>query len=400
VLYYISMAIKLSHGMSRSTFPQPATPKTFRNIAVTFVLMTVAVIAVALWTSSVKATITVTVDEEPIGVETFVDIATSPESNQIRGRIVSGTYVEAKEYEVLPIEPSVDTPRVPTKTTGKVKIINNYSKEQPLVATTRLLTNDNKLYRINKNISVPAGGSVEVEITSDKEGFEFEINKGVKMTIPGLWEGLQDKIFAETITDIVGENSSSGPLTMVTADAIAKAQEKLYATVFETAKKTLTLEAGADPSWESIFWVTEPKKQSNAAPGQIMDRFMAQVRITVTAVFFPKEDLASLIRTKLTQKLPEGYSLSDIDMSQISFKLDKADESKGTATLAVKAEAMSKLTESSSVFRKDTIVGLPMDEVIRKWSAIDGVKEVDVNLQPNWVQRLPSMKDKIRIIVN
>ncbi len=394
------MAIKLSPGVSRGTFPQPAAPKMFRNIAVTFVLVTVAVIAVALWTSSVKAVVTVTVEEEPVGVEAIVDIAASPESNQIRGRIVSGTYVEAKEYEVVPVNPSADIPRVPTKTTGKVKIINNYSKEQPLIATTRLLTSDNKLYRINKNVNVPAGGSVEVEITSDKEGFEFEINKGVKMTIPGLWEGLQDKIYAETITEIVGEGGVSGPITMVTADAIAKAQEGLYVTVFETAKKTLTLEAGADPAWESIFWVTESKKQSNAAPGQIMDRFMAQVKISVTAVFFPKDDLASLVRTKLMQKLPEGYSLSDIDMSQISFKLDKADESKSTATLAVKAEALSKLTESSSVFRKDAIVGLPMDEVIRKWSAIDGVKEVNVSLQPNWVQRLPSMKDKITVVID
>ncbi len=394
------MAIKLSHGVSRSTFPQPAAPKMFRNIAVTFVLVTIAVIAVALWTSSVKAVVTVSVAEELVSVDAIVDIAASPEPNQIRGRVVSGSYVEAKEYEVTPVEIGEEVARTPTKTMGRVKIINNYSKDQPLIATTRLLTADNKLYRISKNVNVPAGGSVEVEIASDKEGFEFEIGSGIKMTIPGLWEGLQDKIYAETITNIVGEGSASGPITMVTADAIAKAQEELYAAALETAKKTLILEAGANPAWESVFLVTESKKQSNAAAGQIMDRFMAQVRVSVTAVFFPKEDVASLVRAKLTQKLPEGYSLSDVDMSQISFKLEKADESKSMATLAVKAEAMSKLTADSSVFRKDTIVGLPMDEVIRKWSAIDGVKEVNVSLQPNWVQRLPSMKDKITVVID
>ena len=31
---------------------------------------------------------------------------------------------------------------------GKVFLINNYTKDQPLVATTRLLTADNKLYRL------------------------------------------------------------------------------------------------------------------------------------------------------------------------------------------------------------------------------------------------------------
>ncbi len=393
------MAIKLSRGMSRGSFPQPPAPKLFRNIAVTFVLITVVVIAVALWTSSVKATITVTANEEPVSVDAVLDIAPSPQTNQIRGRVVNGSYVEAKEYVVEPMEIEQVADPEPSKTTGRVKITNNYSKDQPLVIKTRLLTKDDKLFRITKTVNVPAGGSVEVDAVSDKEGFEFEIKAGEKMTIPGLWEGLQDKIYAESITEFAGEGREQGPVTLVTADAIVKAQEELYTKALETAKKTLILEAGADPSWESVFLVTESSKQSNAAPGQKMDSFMAQVRVTVTGVFFPKDDVVALIRSKLSEKLPEGYSLSDVDMAQISFKLEDADESSGRAELAVSAEAMSHLTENSSVFRKDAIVGLPMDEVIRKWSAIDGVQSVDVVLRPNWVHRLPSMKDKIDIVV-
>jgi hypothetical protein len=393
------MAIKLSRGMSRGSFPQPPAPKLFRNIAVTFVLITIAVIAVALWTSSVKATVTVTATQEPVSVDAVIDIAASPQANQIRGRVVSGSYVEAKEYAVTPTEVDVTAPKVATKTTGRVKITNNYSKAQPLVATTRLLTKDGKLFRINKSVNVPVGGSVEVDATSDEVGFEFEIAKGQRLTIPGLWEGIQDKIYAESVTAFAGEGQESGPVTMVTADAIANAQEELYTAALETAKRTLVLEAGADPNWESVFIVNESKKQSNAAPGQKMDMFMAQVRVSVTGVFFPKEDVAALVRSKLSEKLPEGYSLSDVDMAQISFKLEDANADNSTAKLSVSAEAMSRLTETSSVFRKDTIVGLPMDEVIRKWSAIDGVQEVDVKLQPSWVHRLPSMKDKITINV-
>jgi len=393
------MAIKLSRGMSRGSFPQPPAPKLFRNIAVSFVLITVAVIAVALWTSSVKAIVTVTAAEEPVSVDAVIDIAPSPQTNQIRGRVVAGSYVEAKEYAVTPVEIDKTAPKTPTKTTGKVKIVNNYSKDQPLVATTRLLTKDGKLFRINRTVTVPVGGSVEVEATSDAVGLEYEINAGQRLTIPGLWEGIQDKIYAESITAFLGEGQETGPIAMVTADSIAKAQEELYAVALETAKRTLILEAGADPSWESIFMVTEQKNQSNAAPGQKMDMFMAQVRVSVTGVFFPKDDIVALVRSKLSEKLPEGYTLSDVDMAKISFKIQTTDLTTNSATLAVSAEAMSRLTETSSVFRKDAIVGLPMDEVIRKWSAIDGVKTVDIQLQPSWVHRLPSMKDKITINV-
>lgn len=393
------MALKLSRGVARGSFPQPPASKLFRNIAVTFVLITIAVISIALWTSSVHATIFVTVTKEPVSVDATVEVAPSPMTGQINGRVVNGTFAEAKEVTVQAVEPTQPITPKPTKTTGRVRIINNYSKAQPLVATTRLLTADNKLYRITESVTVPSGGVVEVDAVSDQEGFEYELTSSIRMTIPGLWEGLQDKIYAETITSFKGETSSDGPVKIVTADAIAKAQEELYAVALERAKETLVLEAGADPSWESVFLVTESKKQSNAAAGQNADSFLAQVKVSVTGVFFPKEDIIALIRTKLNEKMPQGYSLSDVDMAQITFKLESTDEERGVATLALSAEANSQLTENSPALKKDLIVGLPMDEVIRKWSAIDGVEEVDITLEPSWVHRLPSMKDKITVNV-
>lgn len=80
--------------------------------------------------------------------------------------------------------------------TGKVKIINQSSKNQPLVATTRLLSSDNKLFRIKNTVNVPAGGSIEVDIYTDEVSENMALEPG-KFTIPGLWEGLQDKIYAE-----------------------------------------------------------------------------------------------------------------------------------------------------------------------------------------------------------
>ena len=390
------MAIKISRPTHRGSFPQPPAPTLFRNIAVTFVLITVVVIGIALWTSSVRAKVVVQVTKEPVSVDTVIDISPSPTSQQIKGRVVNGTFVKAKEFEVQE-SAAPPTPVEPTKTSGRVKIINNYSKDQPLVVNTRILTADNKLFRIDKSVNVPSGGSVEVDATSDKEGFEFEIGSGVRLIIPGLWEGLRDKIYAETITQFTGEGGISGPRRIVTADAIAKAHEELYAAALDQAKETLVLEAGADPSWESVFLVTESQKQSNAAVGQNIDMFLAQVKVTVTAVFFPKEDVAAFIRTRLSEKLPDGYHLSDIDLEKILFRLEEADDSKGTARLAVTAEAESQLTGNSPAFKKDLIVGLPVDEVIRKWSALDGVEQVDVELHPSWVHRLPSMKDKIII---
>ena len=48
-----------------------------------------------------------------------------------------------------------------------VTLVNTYSKDQPLIKTTRLLTKDKRLFRISENITVPAGGSVDFAIYPD-----------------------------------------------------------------------------------------------------------------------------------------------------------------------------------------------------------------------------------------
>lgn len=394
------MGIKITRSPA-AHFPQPPTPKLFRNIAVTFVLVTVAVIGVALWTSSVKAKVIVKVKHNPVNVDTTLDIANAPSSGQIKGKVVSGTFTEAKEFVVSAVSTTVAAATAPTKATGKVKIINNYSKDQPLVVKTRLLTADGRLYRITKTVDVPSGGSVEVEAASDEVGSQYALPVGTKLTIPGLWKDIQNLIYAETVTPFGNavSRSTDGTVKVITTEALSKSQDELYAAALDKARQTLSVEAGADQAWESVFLVSNSQKQSNAAVGQEADSYLAQVKVTVTAVFFPKEDVVTFIRTRLGDKIPEGQSMGDFDFSKASFKLENADPAKGTARLSVSAEAQSQLTADSQALRKDLIVGLPSDEVIRKWSALDGVDQVDVELQPSWVHRLPSMKDKISVII-
>jgi len=393
------MVIKTPPKPIRNSFPTPPAPKMFRNIAVTFVVITVVVISIAMWTSSVKAFITVKTQKKHIQVATDVNIGSVSADNQIRGVVVDTYYTEPKEYLVKASKIVPEVKPEPSKTKGRVRIVNNYSKDQPLVVKTRLLTKDNKLFRILKTVKVPAGGSVEVEAISDKEGFEFEIKKGEKMLIPGLWKGLQDKIYAQSITDFKGKHSVSGPQKIVTAKAVSDAYDELYKKAFDKAKAILIEEAGADPMWEKTFIVNKVEKQTNAEIGQNTDRFLAKVKIYMTGVFFPKEDVVSLIRSKGKDKLPDGYTIMDIDVNQLKFDIKKIDKQKGLAELKVSSMIDGRLTANSALLKKDLIVGLPQDEVIRKWSALDGVDEVDVELKPSWVNRLPSMKDKITVTV-
>ncbi len=82
------------------------------------------------------------------------------------------------------------------KATGQAVIYNEFSGEnQPLVATTRLQTDDGKIFRITKNVVVPGmtniggetkPGAIEVEIIADQPGESYNIIDPTSFKIPGF----------------------------------------------------------------------------------------------------------------------------------------------------------------------------------------------------------------------
>ena len=179
--------------------------------------------------------------------------------------------------------------------------------------------------------------------------------------------------------------------------------------MLDQSKKTLLAEAGVSVEkvsdsctgdqgcWEAIYLVTPVEKKTNASAGQRADTFLAQVKLKVTAVLYPKKDMDLLVRTKLKERLPDGRDLVGFDPSMAIFKIESADATTEKARMSVKATAASRLTSQSSVLSPENIAGLTIDEARQKFSQVDGVDSVDIQLHPSWARHLPSQKDKIDI---
>lgn len=87
----------------------------------------------------------------------------------------------------------------------KIRIYNNYEKDQPLVATTRIMSPDKKIFRIEKTITIPAQSNMEVGIYLDNNNDKnFYYPKNTKFTIPGLWVDLQNEIYGLTDEAMAG----------------------------------------------------------------------------------------------------------------------------------------------------------------------------------------------------
>ncbi len=379
-------------------FAPPPAPALYRKIAFSFLALTVLILIGALWISSVRARITIKVRPDTASIQTAIEVAKNPIPGQLHGRVVQGTFEKIQEFGV---QPSSATTSVDVNSIfqGRVKLINTYSKSQTLVKTTRLLTADKRLYRIDKTIVVPSKQSIEVTAQADAHGASYALPIGTRLSIPGLWIDLQKFIYADTVTVFSPGSHLATVTKLVNLGDVNEAQKILEDVVFEQAKKTLRAEAGVGEDWKVVYQKKVVDKKSNVSPGQRADQFLASIKLQVTAVYYPDRDMEALIRQKLKEKLPEGRNLLKYDPAQVTLAVEEADIKLEKARLIISAKASSRLTEQSPQFVPAQFVGLAQEEVKAKLLSIDGVENVDIRIRPAWSTKLPSLQTHIELIV-
>ncbi len=416
----------------------------YRKLAYAFLLLTVIIFLSVLWLSTVQATVDIRAERTSVRADQLVEIQRVPQSGQIPGRILQ-TRVRrvSQEFEVkgageatsstTPTAKPADNPS-PTTTTsaqpaaksssttssastvvrGEVTIVNNYSKPQTLVRTTRLLTPEGKLFRLDKQVVVPAGGQVTAPVYADKAGLDYLIGPS-KFTIPGLWVDLQTLIYAETkkgfqaktdagevINPTQPEPITPAPSTgtgakVVTSQNIDEAHGLIFDLVVEQAKRSLAAEVGDARLNGSAYFVKILSKEVSVRPGQSARTFTAGIEVEVTGVFYSMDDMQALIRSRLKEKLPEGREFLPFNEKNIVYTLESADVSAEQAKLRVVADAEYRLTASVPGLDKGEMTGKSAEEVTERLKQIDGVNEVTVQMKPSWLRKLPSLKDHITV---
>ena len=88
---------------------------------------------------------------------------------------------------------------------------------------------------------------------------------------------------------------------------------------------------------------------------------------------------------------------SACDAVQITVK--SADVKNAVATLGVYLEGKALISEDSQVLNKDRFVGRAPNEVLTLLRASEAVKDASVSFTPFWLERVPTLKDHIKIII-
>jgi hypothetical protein len=282
---------------------------------------------------------------------------------------------------------------------GRVKIINNYNKNQALVATTRILSPDNKLFRIKDAVNVPAGGEVWADIYVEKPSRDLAINP-TTFTIPGLWAGLQDKIYAKSETAFVFAEDNT---KYVKASDISLAEKEIgdeFSTKMTAEIETARKAANVDGRSEKVAVYLPEQAMSISDGAKIDDRvasFSAKASGTVRVVFFSKAEVEKLALNKLNLLIPDGKKLLEFDPNNIVYSFESYDEESGAATIKVTFSGKMVLKGGEEVFDKASLVNLNSEQIKTYLRDQPDVNSFELKFYPSFVKRAPRLVDRIQI---
>jgi len=369
----------------------------YRKFAIRFTIAVLILISIVAFFSFSKLTISVVPNEELVNENLMITVAdenassTTEVGNTVKG-IVQSLIIEDEKIYSATGEGVASEDFV-----GKAVIINKNNIAQTLVAKTRLLTSDNKLFRIKKAVSIPAGGEVEVDVYPDQPGADMAISP-TTFTIPGLNQALQAKIYAESREAFsIGGNT----IKYISADDLINAKKDLSLALMEKAK---TEAASKFYQYDKIIYNVDIAKivtATDAKENDKKDEFKMKARGSVQVIAFSQADAMKLIEGKLKVSVPEGQVLSGLNESSISYSLENSDEAIKIASVKAAFSGRTTFAEGVEIIDRNKIVNLNRDQINDYLKTIEGISAYKLEFSPSFISKAPSLSDRIKVeIVN
>ncbi|HRH32396.1 MAG TPA: hypothetical protein PLK06_03660 [bacterium] len=364
----------------------------YQHIAVAFVVITFLLLLCVLYLSVSRATIRVVADPKVIDVEARIDVVKdSPVESQVQG-VVAETVIEKSRVFTLPSEGAKP---VEGKASGYVTLINESAKDQPLVATTRLISQEGILFRLQNAVTVPAGGQVEAFVKADSAGKAGEIGAS-KFTIPGLNATLQTQIYGVSVAGMTGGVQYVRALSQADID---NAVDVLAGEILAEAKQTLSANADRNVLDGESYSLTTVSQSTDAAVGAEVGSFTLTLKQKVAAVYYPKVQVQNTAERLLSEQVPDGFQVSLVNRQTSRTEVEEIDIKNSTAGITVYLDGLSMISEDAQTLDKDRFVGRAPHEVITLLQASEAIQDVSVSFTPFWLKRVPTLQDHIKIII-
>lgn len=372
----------------RKATPAPDPGLLYRRIALGFVACVVLLLAVVIYLSTVRAVVSIVPTQQKITSSFEVQTVEVPlQPGEVRGVVRSGALGRTETFEAS----SEETIEELGVARGEIVIKNTSSRAQPLIATTRFLSDDGALFRLEDGVTVPAGGEVVAQVYADQEGAAGDIGPA-RFTIPGLNATRQKQIYGESTSAMQGGLLQKRVLGQAEIDA---AKETLLTSLLADGQAMVLDEVGALYSG-SEFTHQILEEAISASAGDQVETFDVTLTVRIQGVFYDNESLVTLAEQQLYTDLGQGWQFRRI-ATEPEVQVLAADEDAQTATLGIEISGVTSPSRTSPALRPERLVGMTEEEVAKTLKESQVATEVSVSFFPFWIKKIPAAHEHVSI---
>lgn len=397
----VEIEVKEELSFKKQKFKQPRKPLG-KGVLFSILLIVIAgVIAGIYFLTDTKVELVVHPKINNIQEEKRVVVALSDDFQAVEGseRFVLMGKVLTDEQSYTDQVAATGSAEGGSQAKGKIRILNNSSGTVILVATTRFLGTNGKIYRVPQPVEVPAmkgtePGSVEVEVVAEEPGEDYNISSST-FTLPGLKDHgspLYDSMKAETVTAISGGAKGTG--LAVSDNDIAGAEGKFKQQKAGEVKNSLMSSLSDD--YVLLEKATRQEVTSfvvSAKKGDRVDRFDVSGKMKTTVIAVKKEDIKRMISSMSGVEEGDnfGYEIKDIDVKELGDK-----DGNKEMTLFVSADYY-------GCEGNEDLVGKVLEKskagAIAELAKDDRIEKVEIRINPSWKDSISNKKENVTVKV-
>jgi hypothetical protein len=282
---------------------------------------------------------------------------------------------------------------------GVIKVYNNYTAPQTLVANTRFQPPAEKIlyFRSTKSVVVPAKGSLDVEVKADRPGEDYNIGPST-FSLPGL-AGLPQyySVYGKSFSPMTGG---------VKKEVLQVSQSDL-----DSAKKSLTENlAGENKDYlrskipanyvllDAAISQEIITASSSVSVGSEAETFNFYIKSHLKVISFSQTDVENFADSLIEAGSKNGEKIQP-DSKKLDYSVESIDKTAGKISLKLNISANNYLDINLDSLKK-SIAGKPLKEVRTLLGDQSNIKKIQIKVFPMWLKDNPLQEDKVNIKLN
>lgn len=292
------------------------------------------------------------------------------------------------------------------KAQGTVRVFNGFSAfPQKLVAQTRFLSEDGKLFRSPRAVVVPAGRMdgnkivpefLDIEVVAAESGEEYNIGPS-NFSLPGLFGNpAYTSITGKSFEPMTG--GSKTEISVVIESDLNAARDALVAELQQEVRKSLEVKVPEDMVLlaEAVD-LQVVQAFSPIKAGAPLDSFNFSVKVQGIATVFSRADIASVAKMLFAGLVQEGEKIADETLA-IGYENVEMNMSAQSLSFDMKASS-SFYDEIDPIELKARLVGVSKEEAALSLSQNSSLQKADILLFPFWLGYFPQDPNNVEIVV-